>query len=551
MRSPLPRAVLNRLETGRLVVLSVLLGALVGGLSIVLRLTLDLLLGLGSRLTDFSPPGTTGEGGLMMAFGTAQPWGLLALPLIGAACAWLIPSSHGDPLTQLVGGYHARGQWPPLIAQLRTLGGTLLGYGSGLMVGRDSAFTMTGQLGARLMQRVTRLDGVELRTLTLAGGAAALGAVLHAPLAAAVLVAEVLYRRFEFEFEVVMPCVLAAVAGTAVYGLAFGFTPLLSMPDVQVPAAPQLPAFLLVALVATAMGWLSLLACQVLPERWTADGPLRVVVGAVFGALTAAIAAFSTPAVLGDGSGWLQLGAAGFLGPEAAGQGAWRWLLLAIGARIALGGGVLPSVAVGGLIGTGMGSLLGIDTAVACMVGAVAFLTVTLNVPLAAGLLAVTWGGETLLPLALVASGLAHTLSGTSGLVPTQLGARRDSPVHAGGPAWLPDTVRLRPRRVPTAAPSAPVPYDAPEATLQEADLLPPPSSERELYRRTVPPSWHGARMQVVSLPPGVEIVGVVRDGTVRLPRPQLRLTPSDELVFLARPDAYAALEGILRLPGS
>ncbi|MCD0169404.1 TrkA C-terminal domain-containing protein, partial [Deinococcus sp. 23YEL01] len=69
--------------------------------------------------------------------------------------------------------------------------------------------------------------------------------------------------------------------------------------------------------------------------------------------------------------------------------------------------------------------------------------------------------------------------------------------------------------------------------------------------RRGVPPSWRGARLSLLSLPPGVEVVGVVRDGAVRLPRPELRLTSQDELVFLARPDAYNALEGILRLPGS
>ena len=53
------------------------------------------------------------------------------------------------------------------------------------------------------------------------------------------------------------------------------------------------------------------------------------------------------------------------------------------------------------------------------------------------------------------------------------------------------------------------------------------------------------------TLPPGVEVVGIVRDGSVRLPRPDLRLTATDELVFLARPDAYTALEGVLRLPGA
>lgn len=559
MRSPLPRAVLNRLETGRLVVLSVLLGALVGGLSIILRLTLDAAVRLGTLITDYAPPGTTGEGGLMMAFGTAAPWGLLALPLLGALYAWLVPARLGDPLTQLVRGYHGRGQWPGPLVQVRTLLATLLAYGSGLLIGRDSAFTMTGQLGARLMQRVTRLDAVEVRTLTLAGAAAALGAVLHAPLAAAILIAEVLYRRFEFEFEVVMPCVLAAVAGTAVYGLAFGFAPLLAFPDVQVPASTQFPAFLLVALAATLLGWLSLLACRVVPEAWS-EGRFRPLLGLIFGGITAAAAVFSTPAVLGDGSGWVQLSAAGFMGTEGLGQSAWRWLLLALGAQIALGGGVLPSVGVGGLLGAGLSSLLGVDTATGSMVGAVAFLTVTLNVPLAATLLAVAWGGDTLLPVALVASGVAHVLSGTSGIVPSQLQARRDSAVHAG-PAWLPDSVRFIARRPTAGQPGVPfdAPQDAPAAQPDalspdlpvDGDLLPAPTAERELYRRVVPPSWRGARLSILSLPPGVEVVGIVRDGSVRLPRPELRLTAQDELVFLARPEAYNALEGILRLPGS
>ena len=559
MRSPFPRAVLTRLETGRLVVLSVLVGALVGGLSILLRLLLEAALRLGALVTGYAPPGTPGEGGLLMAFGNALPWGLLALPVLGALYTWLVPASAGDALGQLVRGYHARGQWPGTLLQLRTLLGTVLAYGAGLLVGRDSAFTVTGQLGARLLGRFTRLDAVEARTLTLAGAAAALGAVLHAPLAAAVLIAEVLYRRFEFEFEVVMPCVLAAVAGTAVYGLAFGFTPLLSVPELGMPALAQLPALLGVALIATLAGWLSVQAVQALPTRW-AEGHWRPVLGGLFGLATAALAVYATPGVLGDGSGWVQLGVSDFVGAEAGALGAWRWLLLALGARLAFGGGVLPSVGVGGLIGAGLGSAAGVDPALATLIGLVAYLTVTLNVPLAAALLAVAWGGESLLPSALLAAGLAHVLSGTSGLVPGQVEARAQSGVHQGaagligGLAQLPDSVRFIPRRAPEASPDAPaVLYD---------DLTPPPAdtltestgstgAERELYRRGVPPSWRGARLKLLSLPPGVEVVGIVRDGSVRLTHPEMRLTPNDELVFLARPDAYAALEGLLRLPGA
>lgn len=546
MRSPLPRAVLTRLETGRIVVLSLLLGAVVGGLCIALRDLLDFVVRLGTLLTGYSPPGTPGEGGLLVTFGNTLPWLLLLLPLLGALYVWLAPAEQGGSLNQLVTGYHARGQWPPLAVQLRTLLATILGYGGGLLVGRDSAFTMTGQVGARLLQRVTRLDAVEVRTLTLAGAAAALGTVLHAPLAAAVFIAEVLYRRFEFEIEVVMPCVLSAVAGTAVYGLAFGFTPLFSVPDVQVPALAQVPAFVLIGLLVTLLGWLALLAGKAVPHGWM-SGWTRPLLGGLFGLITACIAVYSTPAILGDGSGWTQLGMSGFIGPDGIGQGLWRWALLALGARLAFGGGVLPSVGVGGVLGAGLGSVLGVDTAVASLVGAVAFLTVSLNVPLAAALLGVAWGGEAMLPLALMAGGLAHLLSGTTSLLPAQANSRSESGVHVGGAALLPDTVRFIPRRtVETDSPA--VPFDQPAGEPDPPGLA---SAERELYRRMVPPSWRGARLHLLSLPPGVEVVGIVRDGTVRLPRPELRLTSEDELVFLARPDAYAALEGILRLPGA
>jgi H+/Cl- antiporter ClcA len=553
MRSPLPRAVLTRLETGRVVVLSVLLGLLVGGLCILLRLVLDALHPLGAMLTGYSPPGTPGEGGLLMAFGDALPWGLLCLPFVGALYAWLVPAEPGAPLTQLVRGYHTGGAWPGLRAGLRTLVGTAVAYSAGLLVGRDSAFTMLGQIATRLLGRVTRLDAVETRTLTLAGAAAGLGAVLHAPLAAAVLIAEVLYRRFEFEVEVLMPCVLAAVVAYAVYGLGFGFAPLFSVPDVQVPALAQLPALIGVVLGVVLAGWLLLRAARLLPAQWS-DGWARPVLGGVFGLLTAAVAFLGTPAVLGDGTGWLQLSVSGFLGPDAAGAGLWRWALLALGARLAFGGGIFPSVATGGLLGAGLGTLLGLDVAVAALVGSAAFLAVTLNAPVGASLLVVAWGGEALLPVALLAAGTAHLLSGESGLLPGQAISRARSRVHAAPTfAALPGTVRYVARRTPdTATPGTP--YDAPTELAPVGDTAPadaPASNEPELYRRAVPASWRGARVRLLALPPGVEVVGIVRDGSVRLPHAELRLTPEDELVFLARPDAYAALEGVLRLPGA
>jgi TrkA-C domain. len=201
---------------------------------------------------------------------------------------------------------------------------------------------------------------------------------------------------------------------------------------------------------------------------------------------------------------------------------------------------VLPTVGIGGLLGVGLSQVLHTDPAVAGLIGAVAFLTVTLNVPLGATLLAVAWGGDTMLPLALLAAGLAHAISGEPGIIPGQLRSRADSalPAPASGLA-LPNTVRALPRRpVQTAG----TPY-LPDTGIDQ--------NGRQLYRRPVPSNWRGAKLKLLALPPAVEVVGVLRGGAVQLPRPELRLTDGDELIFLAQPEAYASLENMLRLPGA
>jgi len=84
VRSPLPRTILIRLETGRLVVYSLLAGGLVGLLGSAWRPVLEGALNLGTRLLGYRPPGTAGEGGLLIAFGDLAPTVLLVLPLLAA-----------------------------------------------------------------------------------------------------------------------------------------------------------------------------------------------------------------------------------------------------------------------------------------------------------------------------------------------------------------------------------------------------------------------------------------------------------------------------------
>ena len=590
MRSPLPRTILIRLETGRLVLYSLLAGGLVGLFGTGLSLLLNRALDLGAAVLHYRPPGTAGEGGLLIAFGDVVPYALLILPVLAALYVSLIPAGRrSDPLGAVVAGYHARGEWNGATGQLRGFAATLLGSASGLLVGRDSVFTTLGGLVALLLARLTRLDAAEKRILTLACVAASLGLVLHAPLAAAVLMAEVLYRRFEFEFEVLMPCVLASVCASAVSGLMMGFEPLFTLSGSLTPSAGQLPLYLLLAATVTLLSLMLTWAADLISglytrllARLTGRWPLalRLTLGASFGLLTAALALYSTPSVLGSGSGWLQLAVSGFMGPEAGGMAAWRWLLMAFGVQLAFGGGVLVSASVGGLMGVGLASALGLlglslDFPVAALIGAATCLTVTLNIPVAAALLAVTWGGDALLPAALASTALAHSLSGEASLLPGQVSRRSDSRAHAaigtaGSMAVLGRVVSplrpLAPVQSPTRTAAAEHAASGPSTEhdlsgLPGAALVgtespaPQPSSlptdhRRQLFRQSVPRSWLGARLNLLTLPAGTELLGVVRGGEARLAAPELRLSDGDELLLLCTPDDFQTWQQSLRVVG-
>ncbi len=426
---------LTRLESGRVVVYGLIAGVLVGVLGSALRLALDALTGGLAQLTQVRPPGTPGEGGLLIAFGAAQPLSLLvAVPLLTALAALLGPGGPDGPLEDAVRRYHTgqtarsfRGGWRSLLA-------TTLAYLSGAGVGRDGPFTALGSLSARLLVRLARLSSAEARVLTLSCVGAALGLVLHAPLAAAVLIVEVLYRRFAFELEVLLPAVLASVAAYTVYGALLGFSPLVAPSVLQPPGLAQTPGYAAVALVVAGAAWLVTSLRIRLPDfkgrAW------HVLLSALFGALAAGLI-WLVPELLGDGSGWWQLALSGFQGQESLTQGALRLVLLLGVAWLALGGTVLSALSAGGLLGAGLASVapaLGLDPTVASLVGAAAFLTTSHNVPVAATLLISAWAGDALLPALFLGTLLAHALTGPASLLRPQMPSHTRGPPHAAPP---------------------------------------------------------------------------------------------------------------------
>ncbi|AFZ69069.1 chloride channel protein EriC [Deinococcus peraridilitoris DSM 19664] len=518
---------MTRLESSRVVIYGLLAGALVGLMGSGLRVVLDQLVSALAFVTRFRPPGTPGEGGLLMAFGEAAPLGLLALPVLATLAALLRPGMRHDPLEEAVRQYHDDRHLPDTAADGRSLVASTLAYLSGVAVGRDGPFTALGNLSARLLTRMARLSRTEARTLALSCVGAALGLVLHAPLAAAVLIVEVLYRRFEFEFEVLLPAVLASVAAYAVYGALHGFSPLLVTSVMQFPGLAQVPMYALLALVVSLAAWLVTQAREALPgleqHHWWHTASVTV-----FASL-AAVLAYFVPETVGDGAGWLQVALRGFQDIESLWQGLLRLLLLVGVAWLALGGTVLSAVSAGGLLGVGVSSLLpalGLDPAVGGLVGAAAFLTTSHNVPVAATLLLATWGGDALLPALLAGTLLAHALSGEASIVRPQVRSHAFSPVHAQA-AVMPDTenANMPPEERP-ALDKAPV--------------------EEQLYRVPLPDGWQGLGADDVVWPVGVQYVALVRGGDVRVAEPMQIFQENDELVLLASPDQFEGFAATL-----
>src|SRR5262249_32784828 len=75
-----------------------------------------------------------------------------------------------------------------------------------------------------------RLRPAERRVLMAAGMGAGVAAIFRAPLAGALFAAEVLYRSPDFESEVIIPAALARIIAYCTFGVAFGWSPLFSLP---------------------------------------------------------------------------------------------------------------------------------------------------------------------------------------------------------------------------------------------------------------------------------------------------------------------------------
>jgi CIC family chloride channel protein len=392
-----------------------------------------------------------------------RPWLIVFIPALGALIGGFVTryasETAGGGGDAAIDAFHhdngvirRRVLWVKPIASVATLGTG----GSG---GREGP---TMQIGAALGSTVGRYVGAtarERRALMIAGIAAGISAVFRAPLGAALIAIEMLYRD-DFESEALIPAVLASVIAYSVSISVFGHATLFGhlQPFPFRPA--QIPLFILLALVVSA-GASLFVATLRLAQRTSKRLPVPVWLRPCAGGLALGLFAVvmieilgpivgrphAGIGVLGGGYGAAQLSISGahFL------PGGWTTVevlvalalakIVASGFTIGSGGSAgdfAPALAIGALLGGafGIAARLVLDDPTIqpgafALVGMGTFYGGIANTPLAALVLVCEMAGsyDLLVPL-MLAGGVAFVALRRVSLYPAQLNTVRDSPVH-------------------------------------------------------------------------------------------------------------------------
>jgi len=390
-------------------------------------------------------------------------WLVLLLPALGALVAgWITryaPECRGGGGDATIDAFHRgngvlrrRVLWVKPLASIATLG-------SGGSGGREGP---TMQLGAALgstIGRYLRVSARERRVLMVAGIAAGISAVFRAPLGAALIAIEMLYRD-DFESEALIPAVLASVIAYSIAISVFGQSTLFGHLPPFSFHPKHLPLYILLAIFVSAG---ALLFLGVLHASHRVFGKLRVpdwlrpaIGGLALGAFVVVLIHLIGPLVgrtdqglgaMGGGYGAAQVAISGASWLPATWTGVQVLLLLAL-AKIAAtsltigsggsAGDFAPSLAIGAMLGGAFGlaaKLVLDDPAIApgafALVGMAAFYGGIANTPLATLVLVCEMAGsyDLLVPL-MLAQGVAFVALRRVSLYRAQVPTLRDSPVH-------------------------------------------------------------------------------------------------------------------------
>lgn len=389
------------------------------------------------------------------------------LPGAGALLACVLarrlaPSAGGHGTDTVIAAYHHTAIEMPLSAAPVKVMASSLVIGTGGSAGAEGPITQIGAVCGTNIARLLKLSPYEARVLLAAGMAAGIGAIFRSPMAGALFAAEILYRGFDIEGDLLIPSMVASTISYMTYASVFGWDPVFSTPVFVFNSPLKFIFFTALAFVIAAAVRFNILffrQTEIVSRRWTTKYWLKPLIG---GLLVGAIGLF-VPQILSSGYGVIQLALhenetviANF-GPHFILMLLSLGVLKAIATSFTVGsggaGGMLgPALFCGAMYGAGIGAFfnwivpsMGLSISNCAMLGMAGYLTAAVRTPLAAILMVSEFtGNHSLLLPTMWVCGLSFMLTPGWTLYKSQVRDRDSSPVHAHRHESLTHDVAIR-----------------------------------------------------------------------------------------------------------
>lgn len=355
------KAVLS--ESLAMISLSCLVGIIVGFAAIGFYMLVDVAKFFFLDLcAGYRPIGASGEVHILGRSTTPYTrYMLLFIPCVGGFLSGLLvyllaPEAKGHGTDAVIDAYHRKGGKIRLIVPFVKAFSSALTIGSGGSAGKEGPISQIGGGLASALARAFKLSRRQVRILLMAGMAAGVGAIFRAPLAAALLAAEILYHNMDFEEDVIVPGILSSIIAYAIFAAFLGDKPLFSTPPLHFGSLWELLPYTILAIcVALGAKFFSWLFYAV--HRYFENLHIPSYLKPVLGGMITGLIGFCLPETLSEGYGFIQRA----LNNETLG---WMLLLVAIGKMLTTSftlssggsGGVFgPAIVIGGCLGGAVG----------------------------------------------------------------------------------------------------------------------------------------------------------------------------------------------------
>lgn len=418
------------------------LGALV--LSKAIELITKFVLG---TIVGYMPPLPGCEGGTDHYLFHMSRWWLLPVVtagagLVGGFLTWkFAPTTAGIGTNAAIRAFHKNEKVKFHISIFKLITSAIT-IGGGLTSGREGPIAQIGAATGASIADMLKLTARERNIALAAGLGAGIAAIFKAPLAGAIIAAEIFYKE-DFEVEALVPGLIASVIGYTIVGGVTGFQPVFNPPP-QIIEFDHPFSLILFALLGVGCALLARFLFGVFfrIEKLFKRVPLWV--ATTIGGLCTGLIGLAVPSIIGTGYGWAQFAISqkmDMISPS-------RLLVAAfaeiVGASLTLGsgnsGGIFgPCVVTGGMFGGAFGYAAAYffpavvpHPGAYAIVGMIAFFAAAAKAPISTIIMiSEMTGGYGLLGPAMFAVVTAFILSGKRTIFPAQVHSRLESPFHA------------------------------------------------------------------------------------------------------------------------